>query len=344
MEYRGRYNAFDAGVIRTCPLVGRPNRVKLADLVRPAEALDRQYDLATEQRERIETLADHVCDHHRAGRPIAFFTGAHLIKNGLGPLLIDLIRRNLFSVVATNGAGAIHDFELALIGETSETVPNALPKGEFGMAYEFAYFNHCLSVGNQHKLGGGESLGRMICETDFRDEVLQAVQREGSPGGFAHPDCSILAAGYRARVPVTLHVGIGTDVTDQHPSFDGQAKGGVSGRDFLIFTEQIKRFTDGGMFINVGCAVTAPEVLLKAISMAASAGHPPNAILTADFDIRPFKPQDMADESSPFYYWRDQKSIVTRIPQAFGGTGVYVEGDQRITFPAFYQAVIERIA
>jgi hypothetical protein len=130
-------------------------------------------------------------------------------------------------------------------------------------------------------------------------------------------------------------------VIDQHPSFDGQAKGGCSGRDFLIYTHGVTQLAAGGVVLNVGSAVTGPEVLLKAVSMAANVGHVPRDILAVDFDLRDHEPGQMTDETAQGYYFRDQKSVVTRIPQAFGGRGFYVRGDHKQTFPFLYQEILE---
>ncbi|MHC4437183.1 MAG: hypothetical protein ACYS3S_07480, partial [Planctomycetota bacterium] len=157
----------------------------------------------------------------------------------------------------------------------------------------------------------------------------------------AHPEVSLLAACYENNVPFTIHVGIGTDVIDQHPSFDGQAKGGCSGRDFLIYTNEIAKLTTGGVVLNIASAVTGPEVLLKAVSIAANTGSIPNGILTADFELRDRDAGDMNDESSQAYYFRDQKSVVTRIPQAFSGKGFYIKGNQKQTFPLLYKKTIQ---
>ena len=138
---------------------------------------------------------------------------------------------------------------------------------------------------------------------------------------FTHPENSVQAVCYENNIPMTIHAGIGTDVLDQHLYFDGEAKGGCSGRDFLIYAEEVSRFTDGGVILNVGSAVTGPEVFLKAASMAGNTGHTPGRIITADFDLRPYNPEKFTDENAVGYYYRDQKSIVTRIPQAYGGTG-----------------------
>ncbi|MBN1343071.1 MAG: hypothetical protein JXQ73_10350 [Phycisphaerae bacterium] len=341
--YEGRYEIFDPSAIQTYPLSTRPNKVKLEDLVDPAKVLETDYRHSEEQASLIEEVAGVVTDARRAGHPVVVITGAHLIKNGLGPLLVDLVRRGVVTLVATNGAGAIHDFELALVGETSEHVPNALPGGKFGMAYEFAYYNEALNLGHEMHLGYGESLGRMIRDASFRQRVLDRVGREDSPTGFTHPETSVLAMTYDRGVPMTVHASIGTDVVDQHPNFDPSAKGGTSGTDFLIFTRHMATFTEGGVVLNIGSAVTGPEVLLKAVSMVGNVGKPPKALTTADFDLRPHDPAVMSDESAAGYYYRDQKSIVTRIPQAFGGRGYYVQGDQRTTVPVLYQAVMRHL-
>ena len=341
MEYDGKYNAFDLGKVNTYPLSTRSNKVTLDDLVRPEDLDDLAVELPDTTCSDIETVAREIVSCRQAGRPVVIFTGAHLIKNGLGPLLADLVKRNLVTLVAGNCAAAIHDFELALIGQTSENVPNALGKGRFGMAYEFSYFNYAMSVGDKYKLGLGESLGKTICEEDFRRDVLALAAGGGLSDTFAHPGASLLVACYQNSVPFTIHVGIGTDVIDQHPSFDGRAKGGCSGRDFLIYTNEIARLTNGGVVLNIGSAVTGPEVLLKAVSIAASTGSVPNEILTADFDLRDRNPGAMSDESSQAYYFRDQKSVVTRIPQAFAGKGFYIHGNQKQTFPLLYKKTIQ---
>ena len=341
MQYDGRYSAFDLGRVNTYALRTRANKVVLDDLVGPADVDKLKLDLPDKVCGDIETIARAIVSSRKAGRPVVVFTGAHLIKNGLGPLLADLVKRSLVTLVAGNGATAIHDFELALIGQTSENVPDGLGKGRFGMAYEFAYFNCALSVGDKYKLGLGESLGKMICDEEFRTEVLALARKGDSPDRFAHPQISILAACYENNVPFTVHAGIGTDVVDQHPSFDGQAKGGCSGRDFLIYTHEIARLANGGVVLNIGSAVTGPEVLLKAVSVAANTGDVPRNIITADFDLRGYEREAMSDESSPGYYFRDQKSVVTRIPQAFAGKGFYIQGDQKQTFLLLYKKVLQ---
>ena len=343
MEYEGRYKAFDATRVSTYPLSTRSNKVTFDDLVFPKDLCDLAVELPDRVQEDIRTVAQAIVAARREGKPVVLFTGAHLIKNGLGPLLVNLVERGCVTLVAGNGATSIHDFELAMIGETSENVPAALDKGQFGMAYEFGYINMALAVGNQQKLGFGESLGRMITDETFQRQILALVVKDGSIAKFQHPEVSVLAACCRRGIPFTVHAGIGTDVIDQHPSFDGQAKGGCSGRDFLVYTNEVTKLTTGGVVLNIGSAVTGPEVLLKAVSMAANVGSVPRGILTADFDLRPHHSRQMTDESAPGYYFRDQKSVVTRIPQAFGGRGLYLQGDQTRTFPFLCKQIVEAL-
>jgi hypothetical protein len=341
MEYKGRYKIFDPSQIVTYPVSERNNKVKLADLVDPDNIGGMVYDVPKDVEDSIVLLAREIVAAREKNRPVLIFTGAHLIKNGLGRLLGDLVRRNLFTIISGNGATSIHDFELGLIGETSEYVPQALEKGQFGMAFEFNYINAALILGNRYRLGYGESVGRMICDESFRKEAAKILDPEDPSIDFRHPELSVQAVCYENKIPFTIHAGIGTDVLDQHVHFDGQAKGGCSGRDFLIYTNEISRLTEGGVLLNVGSAVTGPEVFLKAASMAGNIGHVPNKIITANFDLRPYNPDKLTDENAVGYYYRDQKSIVTRIPQAYGGKGYYIGGNQKQTIPLLYNKLLE---
>ncbi len=343
MNYQGKYHIFDATRISTYPVSTRRNRVGVESLLRPEQALSISYQVDSTVEAKISEVAQHLTAAATAGKPVIVFTGAHLVKNGLGLLIVDLMKRKLLTLLASTASGAIHDFELALIGETSEDVPNALPRGQFGMAYEFSYINEALRLGNEMSLGFGESLGRMMNDDRFREKVLNKAARSDSPQTFRNPELSILATGYRLDIPVTIHATIGADVTDQHATFDGAAKGGTSGRDFLIFVDAVTKMTSGGVVLNIGSAVTGPEVLLKAVSMSANVGCAPQSIITADFDLRPHDPHSMGNEESLFYYYRDQKSVVTRVPQSFGGKGYYLQGDQRVTVPLLYQRIVQAI-
>ncbi len=341
MNYKGKYTAFDPSKIRTYPISERNNKVKLQDLMQPEAVKQHQTSLPSDVIKQIEIIAKFLIDTRDKGLPVVLFTGAHLIKNGMGLLLADLVNKDLVTSVSGNMATSIHDFELAMIGETSEYVPQALEKGQFGMAYEFAYINEAVNLGNRLELGLGESLGKMICDESFQKKVMNIVGRPGSPTSFPFHGSSVLATCYKKDIPFTIHAGMGTDVTDQHISFDGEAKGGCSGRDFLIYTHEIEKLDQGGMVFNISSAVTGPEVFLKAASMTGNIGKVPRGIITADFDIRPYTRSDISDESRTGYYYRDQKSIVVRVPEAYGGKGYYIQGNQKNTFPYFYKVLME---
>jgi hypothetical protein len=340
MEYRGKYRIFDPAQVVTYPVSERTNKVKLADLADPDHISRVSFDVPKDVADHITLLASEIVGARGKNRPVLLFTGAHLIKNGLGRLVGDLVRRGVFTMIAGNAATSIHDFELGMMGETSEYVPQALEKGRFGMAFEFNYINAALMLGNRYRLGYGESVGRMICDESFRTEVAKILDVKDQTIHFRYPDLSLQGVCYEHHIPFTVHAGIGTDVLDQHHYFDGQAKGGCSGRDFLIYTDEICRLTDGGVILNVGSAVTGPEVFLKAASMAANTGHVPDRIITANFDLRPYDPDTFTDENAVGYYYRDQKSVVTRIPQAYGGKGYYIRGNQKLTIPFLYQKLL----
>jgi len=326
-QYKGAYEFFDAGGINPYPIAERPNKVTLDNLVHLDNLAvpDRLMDDAA-----LNAAARAIIAARAKDNPVILFTGAHPVKLGLSPIVLDLMERGMLTHVAGTGATAIHDFELALIGETSENVPNALPDGRFGMARETGHhMNAAIAEGFRRGLGLGESLGRLVLGEPMPERLE-----------CPHPEVSIFAAGVRLGIPVTVHVGIGTDIIDQHPGFDGAAKGGTSGFDFGVYVASVARLTGGGVVLNVGSAVTGPEVFLKAVSMAANVGRPPRGIVTANFDLRPVVPEDVTDENKPTYYFRDNKSVVTRIPAAFGGTGHYVRGNFRQTIPALHKKLV----
>ncbi len=343
MKYNGKFGIFDPERIQTYPVAGRNNKVKFDDLIFPEKLEKMSFQISKEMEDRIGDLAKDMISAKEKGHPVMLFTGGHLIKNGLSILLGDLIKKGVFTVVSGNGSTSIHDFELGLIGETSEYVPQALEKGEFGMAYEFNYINAALTVGDKYNLGYGESVGKMINEKSFRNEVEEVLGLKKSMIQFSFPEISIQSICYEYDVPFTVHVGIGTDVIDQHPYFDGRAKGGCSGRDFLIYTNEIAKLQKGGVILNIGSAVTGPEVFLKAASMAGNVGNVPDKIITANFDLRTYNPEDFTKEDRVGYYYRDQKSIVTRVPDAYNGKGYYIGGNQLNTFPILYKKIMELI-
>lgn len=326
MRYAGRYRIFDFSRLETYPLGERPNILTLDGIVDPEGTVGAAERWPNDE---LASVAQAIRDARRRGLPVILFTGAHAIKLGFSPLFIDLMRRDFVTLLAGNGALSIHDFELALIGETSENVPDALPKGLFGMAEETGRaLNAALRAGEDELLGYGEAVGRLIVT--------------GEPGGmeFPHRDLSLLGQAYELGIPATIHVGIGTDIIDQHPSFDGAAKGGTSGRDFGIYTQEVARLAGGGVALNIGSAVTGPEVLLKAVSMAANVGKPPRGLVTANFDLRSGGDNPLSHPSQPTHYYRDLKSVVLRIPEAFGGRGHMIEGNFLDSMPALHDLLV----
>ena len=388
MKYGGRHPLFDLSRVRTYPLKARKNKVEVGNFTDVAALRRSEIQCAagpwfrngrrgpgTDQSAGLEELARYIVACRRAGRPVAVLSGAHCIKNGQIAIINDLIERGLVTSFSTNGAGAIHAFELALTGASSESVRDSLPTGDFGMAFETgAYLNYAVRVGHELGLGLGESLGRLFCDADFRRRVLDralencglriadcgfgaAPSPSGNPqsairnpqylrpyDGFPYVDSCVFAVAHRKGIPVCVHATQGTDIIDQHPSYDGEAKGATSGADFLIFTQEMCRFTQGGVVLNIGTAIMGPEVVLKAVSMAANVGCRPDGLWVADFDVRPFTfDDDVRDESQAYYYLRDQKSLATRIPKVFGGVGFYFEGLHEKTLPSLYQFIMKEL-
>ena len=332
MEYNGKYEICDLNKIKTYPLVSRPSEVHLRDLINLNDVLNEPLEYRSED---LELLATSIVNARRNGKPVVVFSGAHAVKNGLSPIYNDLIKRGIITAFGSNGAFTIHDFELALVGKTSESIPNALSKGLFGFAEETGkHINNALIHGNKLKLGYGESIGRLIGGEPFPEEVE-----------FANKDFSVPYNALKYDVPFCVHCAIGTDIYHMSKYFDGEALGGCSGRDFLIFTHEIMKLSKGGVCLLVGSAVVGVEVCLKAFSIAANMGKAPRNLITADFDMRDANIQDAQDnrKDKPTYYFRDIKSIVVRVPQAFGGKGYYIKGNQKMTLPSLYKLIMQKI-
>ncbi len=248
-----------------------------------------------------------VASSAAGGGTVLLMMGAHLIKCGLSRLLIDLMERRLVTAVAMNGAGAIHDFEIAKWGVTSEDVGTRLEDGSFGMCADTAdAMNEATVDGAERAEGLGETLGRRLVED-----------------GARNASSSILARAYELSVPLTVHVGIGTDIIHQHASADGAAIGATSLRDFRTLAAVVSRLS-GGAVINVGSAVLLPEVFLKALSIARNLGHAGEAFTTVSMDM-----------NEPY---RAMTNVVRR-PTAAAGTGVALRGRHELLFPLFWASV-----
>jgi len=310
----------DLTQVTTYPIARRPNLVTLASLVDPAAAAP---DFASAE---LDAVVDAVAAARQAGRPVIWMMGAHVIKSGLSRLLIDLMARGIVTHVAGNGAVSIHDFELAMIGETSEDVATSLEDGTFGMADETGrYMFQALREGARDGLGYGASIGRFI---------------DRNPERFPHREVSILWNAYRLAIPATIHATVGTDIIHQHPTADFTVLGATSGRDFLTFAGSVAEL-EGGVFLNFGSAVTGPEVFLKSLTIARNLGHTVSHITTANFDLIPLGDDyhNKLGYDQPLYYYRPRKNVINR-PVSLGGAGYHITGDHRETIPNFHHRVL----
>ncbi len=313
-----KYPIFDRSRLRVQPLGDRAHDLKLNNWLALTDAAP-DYDAP-----RLEIVADRLRQAKAKGSARILMMGAHLLRAGVSRHLIDLIEKGWIDQVAMNGAGAIHDYELARIGATTESVARYIRTGEFGLWQETGELNDWIAEAAQLGLGLGENVGRRISESDF-----------------PHKDLSVLAAAYRAGVPVTVHVGIGYDILHEHPNCDGGATGTASYRDFLIFAKTMERL-EGGVMLSFGSAIMAPEVYLKALAMARNvAGQEGRVIrdfLSVVFDIVPIGGDWRAElpKTDPGYYFRPHKTILVRTV-ADGGQSEYFCGGHRATLPALWR-------
>jgi hypothetical protein len=335
------YPMFDRSRLKLKPLAERVHDMTLADVL--------PLDAAGEPSEHpaLPVIAQRILQARRNGAPVIVLMGAHVIKSGLSRFIIDLMERGVVTHVGLNGAGPIHDFELALVGATTESVARYIQEGQFGLWNETGWINDIVAEGVRDGLGYGEALGRAIQQgSGGGDQATGAGFRLSASSGavFPHRDLSILAAGYRLRVPVTVHIGLGYDIIHEHPNCSGAALGEASYRDFLIFTETVTQL-QGGVFLNFGTAVMGPEVYLKALSMARNVafqeGRQINRFTTAVFDLLELG-DDLGHEAPKTdarYYYRPYKTILVRTV-ADGGESFYVRGGHRGTIPALHRLVV----
>lgn len=329
-----RYSLFDRKQLLLAPIVGRESDVR-AERVAQLENSNKYF--ATRE---MLAVAVAIRQARLDGRPVVLMIGGHPIKLGLSRHLIDLIEKGFITCLATNGAGLIHDFELACMGETSEDVARWIRIGQFGLWQETGRLNEIAIEAASRGEGFGEAIGRTIEENEF-----------------PHRDISIAAAGWRCGIPVTCHVSIGSDIFHGYPNADGAALGAVSYTDFLIFSRVIQDL-EGGVFLNIGSAVTGPEVYLKALSMARNVARQNGETIanftTAVFDVVQL-PENWADGpgsppqgnntkgiTHPLYYFRPWKTILCRTIQD-GGRSFYVCGDHRATIPALWAALTQPV-
>ncbi len=280
--------------------------------------------------EKIKRVARHISLAKINNSSNVMFIGGHVIRSGVQEYILDLMKRGYISCLAMSGAGIIHDYELALIGATTESVAHYIKDGQFGLWKETGMLNDIINQAyiNESTVGMGEAIGRYI-----------------EDGEFPFKGLSLLAAGYRLRIPVTIHVGIGYDIIHEHPNCDGAATGALSYNDFLKFVSAVQ-LLEGGVVMNFGSAVMAPEVFLKALSMARNVAHQNGrdikrfTALVCDLHNLPDDFSKEPSKDSSAYYFRPWKTMLVRTV-ADGGESYYVQGKHSDTIPALWSAINE---
>ena len=313
-----RYPQFDRSRLRVLPLSERSHDLRLDRWMELNDAAPefKHPDLAA--------VANRLRAARESGAARMLMMGAHVLRAGVNRHIIDLMERGCIDHIACNGAGAIHDYELARIGATTESVARYIRDGQFGLWRETGELNDIIIEGAREGLGLGENVGRAIDRSTF-----------------PYKDLSMFAAAYRLGVPVTVHAGIGYDIIHEHPNCDGAAIGQASYTDFLIFTNTIERL-EGGVLLSFGSAIMGPEVYLKALAMARNVAHQQGRSIrrftTAVFDMVPIHGDIHRElpKTDPGYYFRPHKTMLVRTV-ADGGESFYICGDHRATLPALWR-------
>jgi hypothetical protein len=307
----------DLKQLRRYSVTGRPSKVSRDSFAKPARAggsFRAFYDSLPRilAAEKFHQLVDAMAEAHRRRKPVLVMMGAHVLKVGLSPLIVDLIERKIITAIAMTGSGIIHDFELAYQGQTSEEVAEALADGSFGMARETAdWLNAVIREAADRDEGIGKAVGRMIEAKKLRCRPL-----------------SVFAAAYRNRIPATVHVAIGTDILHQHPTCDGTALGKASLADFHRLASVVAGIGEGAVVLNVGSAVILPEVFLKAVSIARNLGRPVKGFTAANLDM--------------IQHYRPHQNVLTR-PTALGGQAIALTGHHEILVPLLHAALMEKL-
>jgi hypothetical protein len=297
---RQRYSKVKAGDFAKVPLPGKSFSRFFASLPNILKARE------------LRAVAEDIVRARKKKKAVIFMAGAHVIKCGLNPVVIELVRKKVISCICLNGAGLIHDFEIAYQGKTSEDVAANLLKGRFGMGRETADFlNQAVNTGVAEGLGLG-----------------QAVAAKINQSNLPYKRFSLLAQAEHYQVPVCVFVAVGTDIIHQHPGFDAALTAEGSLRDFHLLVEHIYGLNSGGVVLNFGSAVVLPEVFLKALNLARNLGYQVKNFTAANFDM--------------LYQYRPAQNVVTR-PVAAGGKGYYLVGHHEIMLPLLAQAVVDRL-
>lgn len=294
--------------VNTYPLASRPSKVTAEDFARPfeEEATLREFLSTLPNILAVRSMREIAGQMRRArdsGRPIIWGIGGHVVKTGLAPLIIHLMKRGYVSAIAANGSVLVHDAEIALVGSTSEDVDATLGAGAFGAADETGrLLNAAAREGARDRIGLGEALGRALTKLNP-----------------AHAHLSLLCAAYEARVPFTAHVAVGTDIAHFHPHADGAALGATTHTDFRLLAELVRRLDGGGVYLNVGSAVVLPEVFLKCVTLVRNLGHALSDFTTANFDF--------------IQSYRPLTNVVRRPTSGGAGRGYSVTGHHELTIP-----------
>ena len=263
----------------------------------------------------LRALVNAIAGARAAAKPVIWGLGGHVIKCGLAPVLIDLMQRGYATAFVMNGSAAIHDFEIAIAGQTSEDVEAVLPDGRFGAAEETGLeLNRAISQGAAGSIGIGEAVGRRL------DEIADP----------RYASSSLLLAAWRHSTPVTVHVAVGTDTPHAHPQADGAAIGQATHQDFRLFCSLVAELDQGGVYINLGSAVVLPEVFLKAVSVVRNLGRPLKEFTTANLDF--------------LQHYRPRVNVVERPHAGAGGRGIAITGHHELMLPLLAAALIEREA
>ena len=312
-----KYQPLELDGLNTYSVHGRHSKVTVENFARPVGSGATLAEFIASLPDQLlgvdfPELVDRLAVSHKAGRPIIIGMGAHVIKVGLNPILIDLMERGIISGIALNGAGIVHDTEIAMVGRTSEEVGDVLGSGAFGAARETGeVVNGAICEGAMKGLGLGEALGDFLLARDFP---------------FNH--LSLLATARRLGVPLTVHVAIGTDIVHIHPSASGAAIGQTSHHDFRLFSAMVADL-EGGAYLNLGSAVLLPEVFLKALTLVRNLGHTVNNLTTANFDF--------------IRHYRTMTNVVNR-PTMGGGRGYNIIGHHELMIPLLAATLLDRLA
>jgi deoxyhypusine synthase len=304
--------------LKTYPLKKRHSKVRVTDFGTPwrrGDSFNRFYHSLPDilGAKTLRAVATSIVTAHRKGKPVIVGVGAHVMKVGLNPIVVDLMKQGIVSAVAMNGAGIIHDFELALMGRTSEEVDAEIDEGRFGMAEETGrMINEAIVRGAKDREGLGEAVGHYINRYQ---------------GQFPNRDTSILAIGARLGIPITVHVALGTDIIHMHPSADGAAIGATSLLDFRRLAAVVAGM-EGGVYLNLGSAVILPEVFLKTVSLGRNLGHALSNITTVNMDF--------------LSHYRPLTNVVRR-PTQKGGKGYQLIGHHEIMLPLLAAAIYEEL-